>query len=121
MSLRYGRLFDTTVCAEYERALDLAKQQARTTATGRAALPLADITGGANWKDTPLIKSRLAGGMCLRAPAQGACTYSTAPASTPRQASCPSWPPSAPTPGPKLERFLLGLAYLAITDPAAYR
>ena len=30
MSLRYGRLFDTTVRAEYERALDLAKQQART-------------------------------------------------------------------------------------------
>ena len=25
MSLRYGRLFDTTVRAEYERALDLAK------------------------------------------------------------------------------------------------
>jgi hypothetical protein len=41
MSLRYGRLFDTTVRAEYERALDLAKQQARTprpanqAATGR--------------------------------------------------------------------------------------
>ena len=30
MSLRYGRLFDTTVRAEYERALDLAKQQATT-------------------------------------------------------------------------------------------
>jgi len=26
MSLRYGRLFDTTVRAEYERALHLAKQ-----------------------------------------------------------------------------------------------
>jgi integrase len=75
MSLRYGRLFDTTIRAEYERALDLAKQQARTPAAGRAALPLAAITGGANWKDTPLIKSRLAGGICLRAPAQGACTY----------------------------------------------
>ena len=34
-----------------------------------------DITGGADWKDTPLIKSRLAGGFCLRAPAQGSCTY----------------------------------------------
>jgi hypothetical protein len=75
MSLRYGRLFDTTVRAEYERALDLAKQQARTPATGRASLPLADITGGADWKDTPLIKSRLSGGFCLRAPAQGSCTY----------------------------------------------
>ncbi|HEY2832865.1 MAG TPA: tyrosine-type recombinase/integrase [Sporichthyaceae bacterium] len=75
MSLRYGRLFDTTVRAEYERALDLAKQQARTPVTGRINLPLADITGGADWKDTPLLKSRLAGGFCLRAPAQGACTY----------------------------------------------
>jgi integrase len=75
MSLRYGRLFDTTVRAEYERALDLAKQQARTPATGRISLPLADITGGADWKNTPLLKSRMAGGFCLRAPAQGACAY----------------------------------------------
>jgi hypothetical protein len=75
MSLRYGRLFDTTVRAEYERALDLAKQQATTRTPGRRALPLADITGGADWKETPLLKSRLAGGFCLRAPAQGACSY----------------------------------------------
>ncbi len=74
MSLRYGRLFDTTVRAEYERALDLAKQQARP-ATGAVSLPLADITGGADWKNTPLLKSRMAGGFCLRAPAQGACPY----------------------------------------------
>jgi integrase len=67
MSLRYGRLFDTTVRTEYERALDLAKQQARTPTAGRVSLPLADIT--------PLLKSRMAGGFCLRAPAQGACTY----------------------------------------------
>ncbi len=75
MSLRYGRLFDATVKAEYERALDLARQQARTPPAGRITLPLADITGGADWKNTPLVKSRLAGGICLRAPAQGACTY----------------------------------------------
>ncbi|PIE25766.1 MAG: integrase [Micrococcales bacterium] len=75
MSLRYGRLFDATVRAEYERALDLAKQQARTPTPGRAALPLVDITGGRDWKDTPLLKSRLAGGFCLRAPAQQACAY----------------------------------------------
>jgi hypothetical protein len=75
MSLRYGRLFDTTIRAEYERALDLAKQQARTPTTGKINLPLTDITGGADWKNTPLLKSRLAGGFCLRAPAQGACTY----------------------------------------------
>jgi hypothetical protein len=75
MSLRYGHLFDTTVRAEYERALDLARRQARTPAAGRTTLPLADITSGADWKSTPLIKSRLAGGICLRAPAQGACPY----------------------------------------------
>lgn len=75
MSLRYGRLFDSTVRTEYERALELAKQQARTPATGRISLPLTDITGGADWKEAPLLKSRMAAGFCLRAPAQGACTY----------------------------------------------
>lgn len=36
---------------------------------------MTDITGGQDWKDTPLLKSRMAGGFCLRAPAQGACPY----------------------------------------------
>jgi integrase len=80
MSLRYGRLFDSTVRAEYERALDLVKQNTTAAApagslTGRPQLPLTVITGGNNWRDTPLLKSRMAGGFCLRAPAQGACTY----------------------------------------------
>jgi integrase len=75
MSLRYGKLFDTTVRTEYERALTLAKQRLGTLPAGRTGLPLADVTHGAAWKDTPTIKSRLAGGFCLRAPAQGACTY----------------------------------------------
>jgi len=75
MSLRYGRLFDTTVKEEYERALTLAKQRPGATPSSRTSLPLADITGGADWKNTPFIKSRLAGGFCLRTPAQGACTY----------------------------------------------
>jgi len=75
MSLRYGRLFDSTVRAEYERALELAKQQGRTPAAVGISLPLVDITRGADWKQTPLLKSRLAGGFCLRAPAQGACPY----------------------------------------------
>jgi integrase len=80
MSLRYGRLFDSTVRAEYERALDLAKQNTAAAAptsasAGRAQLPLTVITGGRDWKDTPLLKSRMAGGFCLRAPAQGACSY----------------------------------------------
>jgi integrase len=90
MSLRYGRLFDTTVRAEYERALTQAKAAlAAAPPTGLPAtdptwdgppttgapLPLVDITGGADWRDTPTIKSRLAGGFCLRAPAQGPCAY----------------------------------------------
>lgn len=36
-------------------------------------------TGGCDhddgWQDAPAIKARLAGGHCLRAPAQGACPY----------------------------------------------
>ncbi len=81
MSLRYGRLFDATVRTEYERALELAKQQAAaqtpagTSPTGRAQLSLADITGGKDWRATPLVKTRMAGGFCLRAPAQRACSY----------------------------------------------
>jgi len=75
MSLRYGKLFDATVRTEYERALDLAKQRLGAMPAGRAGLPLADVTGGAEWKNAPALKSRLAGGFCLRAPAQGACAY----------------------------------------------
>jgi len=86
MSLRYGRLFDTTVREEYERALTQTKAQLDTApATPAAAsavvggvgtpLPLVQVTGGADWKDTATIKSRLSGGFCLRAPAQGSCAY----------------------------------------------
>lgn len=78
MSLRYGRLFDSTVRTEYERALDLAKSHigpVTVAPAGRPGLPLVDVTGGGDWKDTPALKSRMAGGFCLRAPAQGACPY----------------------------------------------
>jgi integrase len=74
MTLRYAQLFDATVRTEYERALDLAKSQIGPLPTGRPGLPIAGITGG-GWKDAPLIKADLAGGHCLRAPAQGACPY----------------------------------------------
>ena len=84
MSLRYGRLFDATVREEYERALTQTKAQLATAPATPAAssppavgrpLPLAAITDGADWKDTATIKSRLTGGFCLRAPAQGSCSY----------------------------------------------
>jgi integrase len=76
MSLRYARLFDTTVRADYERALTLAKSRlGPVLPEQRTTLPLVDVTGGAHWRETPLIKARLAGGYCLRTPAQGVCPY----------------------------------------------
>jgi integrase len=74
MSLRYGRLFDTTVRAEYERALDLAKGRLGSLPTGPTRIPVTAKPAG-DWRDQPAYKSRLAGGYCLRAPAQGACPY----------------------------------------------
>ena len=71
MSLRYGRLFDQTVRAEYERALDLAKARIGPLPEGRTRIPVTSD----DWKTAPAIKARLAGGYCLRAPAQGACPY----------------------------------------------
>jgi hypothetical protein len=86
MSLRYAHLFDTTVRAEYERALTLAKNRIgpMPTPTGRTTIPVTTTSAGAcgggcsnddDWRDAPVIKSRLAGGHCLRATAQGACPY----------------------------------------------
>jgi integrase len=75
MSLRYARLFDTTVRAEYERALDLAKTRLGPLPAdppGRKPLPL---VAGDEWQQAPLVKARLAGGYCLRAAAQGPCPY----------------------------------------------
>ncbi len=70
MSLRYGRLFNATVRDEYERALTMAKDRMG------AVLPDATpVTLNTNWRDAPMIKSRLAGGYCVRAEAQGACAY----------------------------------------------
>ncbi|GAA1228336.1 tyrosine-type recombinase/integrase [Rhodoglobus aureus] len=78
MSLRYGQLFDSTIRTEYERALDLAKAHIgpmNTSPTaGRTTLALVNISHG-DWRETPTIKARMAGGYCLRAPAQKACPY----------------------------------------------
>ena len=70
MSLRYGRLFDSTVRTEYERALTLAKERLGPLLPETAPLPLTD-----DWRQAPALKARLAGGFCVRAPAQGACPY----------------------------------------------
>jgi hypothetical protein len=75
MSLRYGRLFDATIRADYQRALELAKTRlGPVLPEQRTTLPLAEVTNG-GWRDTPLIKARLASGYCLRTPAQGVCPY----------------------------------------------
>ncbi|HTW98807.1 MAG TPA: hypothetical protein VMD59_08525 [Acidimicrobiales bacterium] len=71
MSLRYGRLFDTTVRAEYERALDLAKARIGPLPSAKKRIPLTSD----DWREAPAIKARLAGGYCLRASAQGPCPY----------------------------------------------
>jgi integrase len=75
MSLRYGRLFDSTVRTEYERALAAAKDHLGTLPTeppqGRLSLPI--VNG--DWKDAPAVKARLAGGFCIRAQVQGPCAY----------------------------------------------
>jgi integrase len=75
MSLRYGKLFNSTVRADYERALAQAKAQIGQPLGATAPLPLAEITGQSDWRKTPLIKARLAGGYCVRTAAPGVCPY----------------------------------------------
>ena len=53
MSLRYGRLFDPTVRADYERALTLAKSRLGPVPARRDPAAAADITGGADWQEPP--------------------------------------------------------------------
>jgi integrase len=70
MSLRYGRLFDATVRADYERALTLAKQH-----LGPVLPDATPVNLNTDWRAAPLIKARLAGGYCVRTLAQGTCAY----------------------------------------------
>lgn len=70
MSLRYGRLFDATVRAEYERALVLAKER-----LGPVMPTPTPVSLSTDWRQAPAIKARLAGGFCVRAEAQGPCAY----------------------------------------------
>ncbi len=72
MSLRYGRLFDTTVRAEYERALDLAKGRIGGLPETAKCLPVLDDS---DWQALPAVKSRHTGGYCIRTRTQGACPY----------------------------------------------
>jgi hypothetical protein len=69
-SQRYGRLFDQTVRADYEKALALAKQRLGPVLPEATPVQLAS-----DWRQAPLIKARLAGGYCLRTATQGVCPY----------------------------------------------
>lgn len=73
MSLRYGRLFDATVKADYQRALEQAKAHLGGPVLQAAEPSRLPLVG--DWRDTPAIKARLAGGYCIRTAAQGACAY----------------------------------------------
>jgi len=85
---------------------------------------LADITGGADWKNTPLLKSRLAGGFCLCASAQGACAYANScercpsfhaePSSLPIRAANASTPNRSPATPARLD-------HRRRTTPTAHR
>ncbi len=128
MSLRYGKLFDATVRTEYERALTLAKDHLAILPTGPTTknLPLTDITGGGDWKDTPTIKSRLAGGFCLRAPAQGACVYANICEHCPNFRTDTTYParPGRPThrhPSPRQRRRTTRLDQRSPTPPPTHR
>ena len=70
MSLRYGRLFDVTVRADYEKALTLAKDRLGPVLPERTPVTLAT-----DWRSVALIKARLGAGYCVRTLAQGSCAY----------------------------------------------
>jgi site-specific recombinase XerD len=70
MSLRYGRLFDATVRADYEKALTLAKDRLGPVLPERTPVAL-----NTDWRQARLIKARLGGGYCVRTLAQGTCAY----------------------------------------------
>ena len=75
MSLRYGRLFDSTVRTEYERALTAAKAHLGTLPAEPPQAAAHCRSSRATGQLLPAIKARLAGGFCIRAQVQGPCAY----------------------------------------------
>lgn len=104
MSLRYGRLFDTTVRAEYERALTQAKAQlgAMPPPTRPASGPChcyrPTRTGGKHPASRPASPVATASALPRRVPAPTPTSANTARASTPTPPPGRSWPRNAPTP-----------------------
>ena len=70
MSLRYGRC-STPLSGANTRGPSPWPKRARHP-TRADPVPVTLVT---DWREAPLIKSRLAGGYCLRAQAQGPCAY----------------------------------------------
>lgn len=89
MSLRYGRFFDATVRADHEHALTLAKERLGRV---RPDAPTSEPEG--DWRELPLIKSRMAGGFCLAAPLKASAltptSASTARTTAPSRLCSPS-------------------------------
>jgi integrase len=103
MSLRYGRLFDTTVRNEYERALDLVKSRIGSLPAGPARIPVR-AEPVADWRDQPATSPAWpAATACaprLRAPAPTPTSASTALASAPTPPASLSSRRNASTPRP---------------------
>ena len=94
MSLRYAHLFDSTVRAEYERALDLAKGRigAMPTPTGKTRIPVSGaslrqlqttMTGETPRRSSRASPAATASERPPKAPAPTPTSANTAPASAP--------------------------------------
>ena len=71
MSLCYGRLFDATVKAEYERALTRCQTAPRHASLSSAWRACTASDHRRDSKQAPAVKARLVGSFCIRAQAQG--------------------------------------------------
>ena len=104
MSLRYGRLFDATVRADYERALTLAKSQLGPVLPQRTQLPITDISRRrSDWRDAPHHQVPAGRRVLPAHPGPRSLRLRQHLRALPelphrRRPSCRSWPPNAPTP-----------------------
>ena len=101
MSLRYGRLFDATVRAEYERALTLAKQRLGPVPARRATA--AALSRDGDWREAPADQGPPRRWLLRAHPRPGRLPLRQHLRALPElphrhRPSCPSSPPNAPTP-----------------------
>ena len=105
MSLRYGRLFDSTVRSRIRARPD--RRESTTSAplpteppTGRTRCRSSTATGSTPPRSRPASPAASASAPRSKARAPTPTSASTAPTSAPTPATCPSWPLNAPTPKP---------------------